>query len=738
MQQPGLNRSLLLVDSDPATLRVLEVSLRQEGFTVVTASTGGTAFHLALHELPDVAIVGSELPDEDSHLLIRRLREDLRTASVAIIFLSSDPNAKNKMRAINAGVDDFLTKPVILSEILSRVQFRLEHTPAERGTTSDTPGRMQGSLSHLGITDLLQIMAAGQKNGDLQIVNTGVDLSGCGKPKRGRISFCHGSIFDAKLEKFRGLEAIYRMLLFREGTFAMEFRPVSERDLVNTATDSVLLEGMRRLDEWARLTAKIPPLETRLSLDFDALGKLPILPDRVRSVLNLFNGERTISQVLEDGPLDVFSALGVVHKSFAQGLILEKRVEPVLLTKPKTKPPGRVAAPLSGTSEIPKTRSSGAAPGPPEESTQPELLEVFPGEQETEDVSVPINPGGPVTPGASVQPNPQTPPLVPFQTKDAQAAPAPTQSPPASSGVQAAAPQAQAAVPASTDVAPAAHDTEPGPQSSAPDAVAQAHGSQVTLATAQPETDNAIPGPQNLESTPAAAKPGAALKGGDSAPAHGGAKAPRSVSEIFNDGDRSEERMSVAESGGSFRFARIPGLFFILVVISIAGATFWSEELFPRPEPLTNTLVSEEALRALPGPLGRHQGATLETKEEAKRLLNQAESLMAKGQHQEARRGLQAAVLLDPKNATARAAYAELLLHLEQPKPAEVEAEYAIQLNPEETRAHFVVAMIAIQRKSWTRAKKSYHRVRTLEPNGTWAKKLKSSLSRRNIGRSRN
>ena len=85
--------------------------------------------------------------------------------------------------------------------------------------------------------------------------------------QRGTLYFREGRVFDAHVGKLTGANAVYRMLMWSDGVFEIEFKALTRDDLVHISTQVLLLEGMRRIDEWSRLEATLPPMTTRFSVD---------------------------------------------------------------------------------------------------------------------------------------------------------------------------------------------------------------------------------------------------------------------------------------------------------------------------------------------------------------------------------------------------------------------------------------------------------------------------------------
>jgi two-component system KDP operon response regulator KdpE len=119
--------AVLVVDDDPALLRVLEAGFDARGYVVETATTGTAALDRASLQQPDIVILDLGLPDIDGVDVCRRLRRWIRTP---IIVLSADGSEERKVAALDEGADDYLTKPFSMPELLARVRVALRHRRA--------------------------------------------------------------------------------------------------------------------------------------------------------------------------------------------------------------------------------------------------------------------------------------------------------------------------------------------------------------------------------------------------------------------------------------------------------------------------------------------------------------------------------------------------------------------------------------------------------------------------------
>ena len=112
---------ILIVEDNEMNRDMLSRRLVLRGHEVVIAEDGGVALEMALREFPDLILMDMGLPVMDGWEATRRLKADARTASVPVIALTAHAMADDRMRALEAGCDDFDTKPIDLDRLLGKV-----------------------------------------------------------------------------------------------------------------------------------------------------------------------------------------------------------------------------------------------------------------------------------------------------------------------------------------------------------------------------------------------------------------------------------------------------------------------------------------------------------------------------------------------------------------------------------------------------------------------------------------
>jgi CheY-like chemotaxis protein len=304
---------LLLVDGDAKNLRVMEVSLKKAGFQVTTAVNGRDALEKVQISSPDLVLSDTRLSELDGFELCRRMKADPRFEKIPFVFLTSQKALEDKVRGLELGGEDYLTKPIYIREIVMRMKMILQKAD-ERFERRESKGGFAGDLSDMGVVDLVQTFEVGRKTGQVNIEGE----------HSGAIYFRDGRVVDAELGKLVGENAFYRILNTFEGKFDVHFEAVERADRIEVSTQGLLLEGMRRLDEWGRMLEQLPALETVFEIDYRQLAeRLSEIPDEVNALLRLFDGRRSLSRVVEDSNFEDLAALGIISKLYFEGLIRE-------------------------------------------------------------------------------------------------------------------------------------------------------------------------------------------------------------------------------------------------------------------------------------------------------------------------------------------------------------------------------------------------------------------------------
>ena len=137
---------VLVVDDVEANVKLLEAKLSSEYFDVLLAYNGRTALEIANAELPDVILLDVMMPRMDGFEVCQHLRANPRTADVPVVMVTALSDVANRLRGLEVGADDFLTKPVNDIALFARVRslVRLKRMMEELRVREGICGRFGG------------------------------------------------------------------------------------------------------------------------------------------------------------------------------------------------------------------------------------------------------------------------------------------------------------------------------------------------------------------------------------------------------------------------------------------------------------------------------------------------------------------------------------------------------------------------------------------------------------------
>lgn len=131
MTMSDTGHQILIIEDEPPLQKFLQAALGSEGYRVIECLTAKDALREAAQRQPDLIILDLGLPDMDGLDVTRRLRE---WSAVPIIVVSARGKEQDKVVALDAGADDYLTKPFGVGELLARVRVALRHAAASKET----------------------------------------------------------------------------------------------------------------------------------------------------------------------------------------------------------------------------------------------------------------------------------------------------------------------------------------------------------------------------------------------------------------------------------------------------------------------------------------------------------------------------------------------------------------------------------------------------------------------------
>lgn len=230
----------LIIDADPEDTTVLELRLIEHGYDTIVARNAADARKSLDSQDVDIIFSEVDLTPHDGFTLLEQLRSLQKTASIPFVFLTRRSDRESIQRGFGLGAADYLVKPTSADVIVAKARQIIEGAAARGAPTPSTSRGVSGSLSEMALPDVVQILAHGRKSGGLRITSKG---------QSGEVLFLEGQIHHAAFGPAQGDDAFYKMIGLVAGEFALDpdVRPTTRT--INASVETLLLEGLRRLDE---------------------------------------------------------------------------------------------------------------------------------------------------------------------------------------------------------------------------------------------------------------------------------------------------------------------------------------------------------------------------------------------------------------------------------------------------------------------------------------------------------
>jgi response regulator RpfG family c-di-GMP phosphodiesterase len=232
------NRQLsLIVDPDAEETTVLELRLLEQGFEVKVARNVESALHELARGGIEVVVSEIDLGAKDGFGLLAEARKQSWGKQLPWVIVTKRTGREDADRAFSLGADDYVQKPVNSDLLVTKLKQIIDR----RGRAGTGRG-VSGSLTEMGLPDIVQVLWHGRKTGSLKIQ---------APEGNGEIHFVEGQIFNALFGTKRGTEAFYAMVALERGDFSVDPTFVAPQRVIDESPEGLLLEGMRRFDEGA-------------------------------------------------------------------------------------------------------------------------------------------------------------------------------------------------------------------------------------------------------------------------------------------------------------------------------------------------------------------------------------------------------------------------------------------------------------------------------------------------------
>jgi CheY-like chemotaxis protein len=297
---------ILIADPEREVLRDLGNALHDQGYDVRAAIDGSKALEKAILVNPDLVLFDEDCPLIPAKKFIQILRSNPKTEQIPVIVMSQGDRS-----AVSGYREAVIFKPFNIDEVQSLVSSTLQKM-ATAQEVRELDREIEGSLNQISLVDLLQIFTLNRKTGLLEL--TLGDLEG-------QIFVHDGNVVHGSTGKHRGEKALFRLLEWKEGTFAFVPEKITGAINIRRSTDSLLLEGARQADELVKLRSELPQENVRLEVAPDLKLRYDGLHPVTQQVIDLLEFYNTVGEVVENSRVSDFETFRAIRTLLDKSVI---------------------------------------------------------------------------------------------------------------------------------------------------------------------------------------------------------------------------------------------------------------------------------------------------------------------------------------------------------------------------------------------------------------------------------
>ncbi len=234
---------ILIIDDDPFQHEILGDYLELAGYETIHAENGEAGLQMLESNKPDLVLLDVQMPGIDGFQTLKEIRKKAANRNMAVLLLTALDRLHLKIKGLELGADDFVTKPFDNSELLARINAVLRRSVCHRSLE----GVMEGDISEVGMPDLLQSMELGSKTATITL-----------EILEGQVLVQNGELLRAQMGKFTGDDALLRIILNEKGYFSIRFNELPENaEGSPRKITSVLMNILNSVDEIKHVVRRI-------------------------------------------------------------------------------------------------------------------------------------------------------------------------------------------------------------------------------------------------------------------------------------------------------------------------------------------------------------------------------------------------------------------------------------------------------------------------------------------------
>ena len=336
----------LLVDSDLRGLESLVCGFQGVDWRSTACPAPETALLLVKASAADILVVVAREPYEETLTLLGQLCSNEETRALPLLVMGP---ASLRSSVLDCGAIAFLPTPVFVRDVITASRI-LVSLGTQHADAHNREPKIDGTLADFGFFSIIRVMSGLLRSGVLQVERAN---------RRGEILFSEGEITAAQVGSLQGPPAIHHLLLWEDAKIELRLHAVARRAQFSGRFDQIMDEAERFVRDYAHAIKGIGPSSSVYQKsDAKLASTVGSVPSEVTPVLRLFDGRRTLTDVIDESPFRVFDTIRILTRLVDVGVLTRR------------KPTGAGPAPTPPlqrfweTARIESTQD-GVAPAPP-------------------------------------------------------------------------------------------------------------------------------------------------------------------------------------------------------------------------------------------------------------------------------------------------------------------------------------------------------------------------------------
>jgi CheY-like chemotaxis protein len=305
-------KRILIAANQRPEIQELRKALVTAGYEVKTFDNGADALASSREFKPHLVVSELNLQKVDGHHLLRELKSQSSTDNIPFILITPHRTVAERVHSINLGVDDYITTPFDIQEVVLRLEIIIKELETYEATVKKNRKGFSGKLADLNLVELLQTLAIGKKSALIKVQNENND---------GMIFLRDGQLIGASLLDLSPKDALFRMFSWNEGGFRVELRITEQDSEFDEKTEDLLAQGLTYRDNWNKISRKLPPLHA-LVIRHDTKTDVTLSSVEAK-LLKQVNGSSRLISIVEESEFNDLQALKAAANLFSYGAIIE-------------------------------------------------------------------------------------------------------------------------------------------------------------------------------------------------------------------------------------------------------------------------------------------------------------------------------------------------------------------------------------------------------------------------------